>query len=140
MKAKEAIEVIEHYSTVNEMAQDEMQKEFDIALTTIKKSLTELGELNKSDTSKEESSIYYFNEFKRVERELEKLRKRDTAMKVLIEEEPFYSIDNGDYIDNQPSMSIKVYKCPNCNNYIHKYNDYRYCYRCGQRLNWSDKE
>jgi hypothetical protein len=29
-----------------------------------------------------------------------------------------------------------VYKCPNCNDYISKV--YRYCYKCGQKIKWSD--
>ena len=43
-------------------------------LQNAEQALTELEELRRSDESKEQSSIDYFNEFKRVERELEELK------------------------------------------------------------------
>lgn len=50
MNAKEALEIIERYSILNEIGQDEMQLDFDDALCIIKQSLTELEELKKRDT------------------------------------------------------------------------------------------
>ena len=115
MKAKEALEVIEYYSCINEMAQDKMQKEFDIALTTIKQALTELDEYKKSDASKEQSSIYYFNEFKRAERELGELKKRDMAMK--------------------PVEAMITWQCGNCGKEIR--NTFNSCPYCETRIDWS---
>ena len=47
MKPKEALEIIERYSSLNEIGQDEMQQDFDDALCIIKQSLEELEELKK---------------------------------------------------------------------------------------------
>jgi len=68
--------------------------------------------------------------------ELEAYQIRNTPMKVLILDEPLYSIDNGDNIDKQPSMTIKVKRCPNCNHIV----DNHYCSDCGQKLDWSEND
>ena len=52
MTAKEALEIIERYSILNEIGQDEMQQDFDDALCIIKQSLDELEELKKSKKRK----------------------------------------------------------------------------------------
>lgn len=46
-----------------------------------------------------------------------------------------YDIDNGDYIDMQPSILIDVFLCPNCCNEVYRKN--KRCNDCGQKLEWS---
>jgi len=50
MTAKYGLVIIERYSVLNEIGQDEMQQDFDDALCIIKRSLDELEELQKRDT------------------------------------------------------------------------------------------
>jgi hypothetical protein len=73
MTAKEALESI--MLRAKEGRNKEQQKYIESNYELVKQSLTELEGYKKSDASKEQSSIYYFNEFKRAERELEELKK-----------------------------------------------------------------
>ena len=90
-------------------------------IQTINQALTELEELKKSDASKEQSSINYFNEFKRVE--LETLRKKETPMKPTSILTDFY----------EPSIGI----CK-CGKQVDS--SQRYCDSCGPALDWSDRD
>ena len=62
---------------------------------------------------------------------------RATPMKPTYEEHDYMTYDNGDNIDNQPSMTIQVYKCPSCKQTVGS--QFNYCDNCGQCLDWSDK-
>ena len=91
------------------------------------------------------SSILDTEEFKVICQaltELEELKKRDTAMKVLINlyKKVVGTIDEF-YIG-------KMYCCPKCNTVIVAdrgvdltiFDKHNYCDTCGQRLDWSDKD
>lgn len=66
----------------------------------------------------------------------EELVKRATPMEVLVEQEYFMDYDNGVNIDNQPSISQEVWRCPVCRNRL--WTEPSYCPVCGQALDWSD--
>ena len=89
MTAKEALAIIEYYSTLNEIGQDEMQLDFDNALRFIKQALEELEELKEmfklqsyhyvveiKPTSYEKAKIYpeYQNEIKKYKELFYKLK------------------------------------------------------------------
>ena len=63
---------------------------------------------------------------------------RNEPMKPIENEEDFMSYDNGDNIDNQPSMRIKVCRCPKCNNVVGK--SINFCHNCGQKLDWRNED
>lgn len=59
-----------------------------------------------------------------------RLKERDTAKK------PDYE---GDGYDNEGNIIYDTWICPNCEEYYEvDYDDYDFCPKCGQRLDWSD--
>ncbi len=65
-----------------------------------------------------------------------KISKVETKpIKVVYETVYFMTYDNGDNIDNQPSMSYDLAKCGKCNFEIY-HRDYKYCPHCGNLFDW----
>lgn len=69
MTTKESLEKLWNYLISNQINKAEEQYEL------IHKALEELESYKKSDESKEQSSIYYYNEMRKYKRELKELKK-----------------------------------------------------------------
>ena len=56
-------------------------------------------------------------------------------IKVVYKKVYLMTYDNGDNVDNQPSMSYDIAHCGKC--YFELYHrDYRYCPHCGNLIDW----
>lgn len=95
----------------------------------------------------EEVSIYGMNDYPNLEMEgdiktLQELVDKSDYYKALEEKampkKPDYE---GDGYDNKGDMVYDTWICPNCNErYEVDYDDYDYCPKCGQALDWSDED
>lgn len=58
--------------------------------------------------------------------------------KVVYRQVDFMSYDNGDNIDNQPSMSYEQAYCGKCGVELY-HQDYKFCPHCGHPIDWGKK-